>query len=575
MRQGEVDQPWPSRAWIMAGLLGLAGMICGLLLDIGVSDVPIWRQILATFLIVAGIGFALSAERLRLHWAVAYALGAGLVLSFIGWFTIQYDTSHEIAQWPFLAAIFGLLISCPLFQTVRDEGAWRFPYQRLHGHAWTDAVIGAASLAFVGITFLLVVLVGALFKLINITFIERLWDDGWFVLAMAGAAFGAASSILRERDGLLSTLQRVVQIVLSVLAPILAAAVAIFLLALPFTGLQPLWETDHATPILLFCGAGALLFANAVIGSGREERSPSRILQISALVLSVTILPFAAIAAVSLGTRISQYGWTPERLWGAIAVGVALVYGGAYLWSVVRGRLDFDDVVRPLNIKLAIGTCALAIFLALPIVDFGSISTNSQLARLNSGKVKADAFDWASLKFDFGPAGRRALERIAKSGPADQRELAAKTLKEDSRWQAVAIQQDVETAKAVTERLRILPKPVPLPDGLIEAFNLRSISDEAKGTAYTLIYAPGDKEAVMVYRACDQCDVEVQIRRADDTGHWRVNNAFDKPIPPDSAQFQKDDDALAKAIASGKVEVRTVNRRQVFVDGKPIGSDFE
>ena len=45
------------------------------------------------------------------------------------------------------------------FQAVRDEGQWRFDYPRVYGHAWTDAVIGAASLAFVGVTFLLAFLI--------------------------------------------------------------------------------------------------------------------------------------------------------------------------------------------------------------------------------------------------------------------------------------------------------------------------------------------------------------------------------------------------------------------------------
>jgi hypothetical protein len=56
-----------------------------------------------------------------------------------------------------------VLIAAPLFQTIRDEGGWRFPYARLHRHAWTDAVIGAASLAFTGITFLLAWLIAVLF----------------------------------------------------------------------------------------------------------------------------------------------------------------------------------------------------------------------------------------------------------------------------------------------------------------------------------------------------------------------------------------------------------------------------
>lgn len=568
MRIDDKSPDWPERAWIMAGLLGLAGIVCGFLVDDDSGYLSIWRQLGATFLIVSGVAFALSAERLRLKWAVAFAVGAGAVLAFVGWFTLRYDPEYaELAEWPFLAASFGLLLATPLFQTIRDEGRWRFPYQRLHGHAWTDAVIGAASIAFMLITFLLVLLVGQLFSLIGITLISDLWENAWSVLGLAGASFGGAAAMLRERDGLLGTLQRVVQIILSVLAPILAAAVALFLMALPATGLTPLWETDHATPILLFCAAGALLFANAVIGNGREERSPSQILQFSALVLSLSILPFAIIAAVSMGTRIGQYGWTPERLWGAVAVGLALVYGAAYFWSVVKGRFDFDDVIRPLNIKLAIATCGLAILLAMPFIDFGAISTRSQLARLTSGVVPVDKFDWSALRYDFGPAGRAALARLVKSPDAKISAAAKDANATGNRWELEDKARNVASAETLSKKIRILPGEVPLPPGLLEAFQLGyQTNDEG---AYALFYKPGDKEAVLVYRGCSNCGAQVRIEYADDQGRWGNDRVSVPRTGPDTGQ------AAAEGIKSGKVEIRTINRRQVFVNGEPVGEDFQ
>src|SRR3546814_16627257 len=90
-----------------------------------------------------------------------------------------------------------------------------------------------------------------------------------------------------------------------------------------------------------------------------------------------------------------QYGWTPERIWGVIAALIALAYGLAGVWAVVKGRRDFDDRLRPLQQKLAIGLALLALFLALPILDFGAISTRDQLARLKSGAQPVEKFDWA------------------------------------------------------------------------------------------------------------------------------------------------------------------------------------
>src|SRR3546814_6207958 len=129
------------------------------------------------------------------------------------------------------------------------------PYERLHSHAWTDAVIGAASLAFVGDTFLLTVLIGQMFKLIGINPIFDLLNDEWFGWMLAGAAFGGAVGVLRERDRLVATLQRLVMIVPAVLAPVLAVALVLFLLSLAGTGLPKLWDSGFSTAAVIMAVA--------------------------------------------------------------------------------------------------------------------------------------------------------------------------------------------------------------------------------------------------------------------------------------------------------------------------------
>ena len=45
----------------------------------------------------------------------------------------------------------------------------------------------------------------------------------------------------------------------------------------------------------------------------------------------------------------------------------------------------------------------------LPILNFGAISTSDQLARLKSGAISAEEFDFSALRWDFGEPGREAL----------------------------------------------------------------------------------------------------------------------------------------------------------------------
>ncbi|MEO7410406.1 MAG: DUF4153 domain-containing protein, partial [Sphingomicrobium sp.] len=346
-RQDETTEDWPLRPWIMAAICAVAGLLFHLLTDHRYVDpLAAWRQAGATFVVIATVGFVLTVERKRLLWSIYFALGWGLVIALVGWFTAGYNHKPTIFEWPFLSGIFAVLLAAPLFQTMRDEGGRRLPYRPLHGHAWTDAVIGAASLVFVGISFALAWLIAGLFDLIGIEQVKDLLEEEWFGAILAGFAFGAAVGLLRERDALVGTLQRLVMVVLSVLAPVLGIALVAFLASVPFTGLDELWDSViPATPLMLVAGAGAILLANAVIGDGAEDRPGNRVLRYAAPALVLTVLPLAIIAAVSLGVRIGQYGWTPERIWGVFAVAVAIVYGLAGWWSVIRGRVDFESLL--------------------------------------------------------------------------------------------------------------------------------------------------------------------------------------------------------------------------------------
>jgi hypothetical protein len=181
-------------------------------------------------------------------------------------------------RWHFAAALATVAIAVPLFQAARDEGRLRLAPAAVHAHAWTNIILWGAACAFVGVTMLLTFLLSELFGLIGVHFLRNLLRDGWFVPTLACAAFGGAVGLLRDRDVVTSVLQRVGRTILSVLAPVLAAGLVFFVLALPFTGLDALWEqTKETTPIVLACMFGALILINAVAGNSAEEeaRAPS------------------------------------------------------------------------------------------------------------------------------------------------------------------------------------------------------------------------------------------------------------------------------------------------------------
>jgi hypothetical protein len=566
LRHDSDTDSWPLRPWIMAAICAVGGLIFHSLTDHHYPDsVPAVRQAAATFVAITTVSFVMTVEQRRWLWSIAFAAGWGAVVALVGWFTAGYNSNPTIFEWPFLSGLFAVLLAAPLFQTVRDEGAWRFPYTRLHTHAWTDAVIGAAALVFVGISFLLAWLIAGLFDLIGLDFIKKLLQKDWFGWVLAGFALGAAVGLLRERDALVATLQRLVMVVLGVLAPVLAAALLLFLLSIPFTGLGKLWDSDiPATPMMLLAGAGAVLLANAVIGNGADDRATSRVLRISAQVLVLAVLPLAIIAALSIGQRIGQYGLTPERMWGVVAVGVAIGYGLVGWWVVAKGRNGFDDLLRPLQTKLALGLCALALFLALPIVDFGALSASSQLARLEAGKVKADEFDWSALAFQFGPAGRAALTRIAQTGSGDAQKLASKALKSGSSYDVERATQEEHKADNLEQYIHIASPDIRMTDELRRELARRSYCQSAK---QCVLFRADPHRLILVSASGIPAQLGTQV--IDERDLSSSSNATSVSAAKNNPSGEGVD------LDRAKIEIREVPLKLVYVNGQPVGDPFE
>lgn len=553
---------WPLRPWIVAGVLGLCGLGVHFATDNAQFETGLGDQLraaAAAACFFGGLALGFSLERLRALWAVGFAIVAALTLAGITYWVTGYSGRGFEWNWAFGAGLVALGLATPLFQTLRDEGRRALPYDRLHFHAWTDAVIGAAGLVFLGASWLLLLLVSELFHLIGFDLIRDLIGEGWFVLTFSGASYGAALALLRENERILSTLQRVVLVVFSVMAPFLAAALSVFLLLLLFTGLDTLWDATQATtPILLLCGVGAVLLANAVIRNNDDEASGSIVLRFSALVLALTILPLTGIAAISMGLRIDQYGLSPERIWGLLVVAIGCAYGLAALVSVIRGRMGWAGFMRPANTYLAVGVCGIALFLALPILDFGAISTRDQLARLRSGAVSVEEFDWRALKFDFGPAGAAAVKRLASSSNPTIAAKAKETMEAQHRYD--------------------LPEPASEYAGMQQA----QLERERDRLAKNLTILPEDetvRQALLAdNRTLTWCDYSCTAVRLP-TGDYRMifaNAAGDfvrsefvsNPSGP-SAPPRYTDPPMGLA-SDSRIEVRPVEGYRVYVDGKPM-----
>lgn len=552
MSEQDASQEWPLRPWLIAGLLGTAGLLIHLLGGgDGFDTRDPSRAALTALLFFGPIILAFTIERDRWKQPLLFAVVAGLILAGLAWRAVSSGGDQAGSEYAFFAGLLATGLAVPLFQVDFHRDRFRISYTVLHRHVWNDAICAAGSLAFVGASWLMLLLLGELFHLLKIDFLRDLLDDSWFGWTCSGAAFGAALGVLRNEAAIIGTLRRVVMTVLSLLAVPLAAGLALFLVAMLISGPAVLWEaTRSATPVLLSCAAVAWVLANAILRDDDAAMSDNRILRVAGLVLVLSILPLTLFAAVSMGTRIAQHGLSPERLWGLVAIAVAVAYGLAWLVAVLRGLRTqaWRERVRRANLHLAVVICALALFLALPFLDFGAISARQQIARLERGGVSATQFDYEALRWDFGTAGRRALTTLARSSDPVIARLAREALERTVRIYPTGPQEDYT--------LQVRPA-----DPALE----RMVRNYLRSNPWTCVDycvaldlgpAPQGKRRVVILTGAGYAETTL-------------------PFDPAAPQVAPPAPASPSVNPRSRIELRTIERRQIYVDGKPFGRPLE
>ncbi|WP_447724735.1 DUF4153 domain-containing protein [Sphingomonas koreensis] len=567
IRIEDQDERWPLLPFLLAGLGLATGLVAHWIIGSDYQpQISAIRLALLSFVSVSALVFSFVVVREDLRRSIAFAFGCGVVAALILYFNGATSGWSSTEGWRVFSLALAIGIAAPLFQAGRESGFRPISYPAAYDHAWTNAILWCLGWAFVGVTMLLSFLLAALFQLIKIEFLSDILQKEWFWRPLVGLAFGLGLALLREHSRIVSLLRNVAMLVLGVLAPVLAIGLGLFLLFLPFTGLQPLWDaTKSTTPILLGCTLGALLLVNAVIGNGADDAARNRVLRWAALVLAIVIFPLAGIAAVATGLRIGQYGFTPERLWALTFVILASVVAFAYLVSVIRGRAAWAEKVRPANLHLAIITCGVALLLATPILSFNAISTRDQVARLESGRVTPERFDWRALAFDFGEPGRHALGRLKKSAISAIRTKATEVFAAKDRL-AVPDGGKALREEVLDRTLRILPAGTPLPPELREA-----IADiwRCGNEPCTLAFMPDGREAVLLV------DSQFELSRYILVGKEWVSAEDWKDAESIRRPAESVVRARADGLKSGAIEIRKVERRQVFVGGEPVGDAFE
>jgi hypothetical protein len=420
-------------------------------------------------IVVVGLG-NMRLGTLAAWTAVATAVCAGLAMYNIfrdptGGTAIQRITPTAIL-WLSVGA--GLFITHSLIASSDADRKFIASYSRYFDVSWKQGVQLVLAVCFVALFWAMLWLGAELFQLIKIEFLADLIKRRWFWIPVTALAFTYALHITDVRAGLVRGTRTLTLSLLSWLLPIMTLITVAFLLALLFTGLEPLWSTRRATAILL-AAAGALIFLiNDAYQDGDLQDTVAGIVRYSGTVAALALVPVVVLAAYALALRVGQYGWTPDRIIALACVAVAGCYALGYALAAVR-RGTWLKSIELTNIATAYIMLVVLLALLSPIADPARVSVADQVARLESGKTSMDQFDFAFLRFLSGRYGEQALERLKTKQDGPDAVRISQKANEALDWRTPAHAKRImrATSQSRAANITVLNSSATLPDSFV------------------------------------------------------------------------------------------------------------
>ncbi len=423
---------------------------------------------LCPVLLVVSLGHL--AARRTLLWVG----GAVLLVAALGW----YDAWHKVipdarggeglpSHLLVVHLIAALFIAHVLIVAATIDRRRIAAYATYFDTAWKLAVQLVFSMGFVGAVWLVLNLGGELFKLIKLDFLDKALRQAWFNIPVLVFAFTCAIHVTDVRPAIVRGIRNLLLALMGWLLPVVTVLVGGFLLSLPFTGLSALWATRHAASVLLGAAAMLVVMINAAWQNGQALAAVAAPVRWSARIAAVLLAPLVLLAAVALRLRVADYGWTDDRIVACACILVAACYATGYLIASLRSA----SLARLAGVNIVTAFVVLGVILSLfsPLADPARLSVDSQLARLKSGKVAADKFDYAYLRFHGQRYGRDALARLnAQAGPD-----AAVVRANVAHVNAMKDRYELKTLRtlegsALLANLNVWPTGTALPDGFVQ-----------------------------------------------------------------------------------------------------------
>lgn len=390
--------------------------------------------------------FVLSVNTLRdkILWKalLAYTVIFVAMTTWVKWNDAGVKDYGSLIGTFYLALCLMVFVTFPWLQARINNPSSPIDYSELHGYIWKNTITVVLTLLVSGLMWGILSLGAGLFKLIGIDFFYELFFRHEIFMYLANGLIVAIGVLIsRTHPKLIITVRNLLSLTVKGLLPLLSFFALIFIFSLPFTGIEALTDKwSSATTLLTTMSLLLALLVNAIyLSSDGIDKKPYPNLIRYIINGSLLVLPiYAILSTYYLGQRIVQYGWTPDRLWASVIVGLSLCLTLAYASAVVRKNNIWLHSLGSINKKIMWLIAVAVVLCNSPIIDPYRISVNDQINRYSTGKVSPDDLDLVMLRFDSGRRGNDALQALRSdvkfvSDPRRKLKLE-KTLMQTTRW---------------------------------------------------------------------------------------------------------------------------------------------
>jgi len=384
-------------------------------LDYWPNNNPHWLFAFYSIALIWPVMLLLSLKSGNTSAIVKYTLPFALLSGLLGYYVGYQATPIEHVRFDTLLFGYVLTIGIATFKALmysqQIATGDRISYSSLFCWSWRNFLTLSLSLLFAGCFWLILILWGQLFKAININFFKELFEEPWFYYPAIALANGFGVIIFRKLTHIIDTITRLQQALMKFLLILLVLVSILFLCALPFTGLDPLWKSGGSA-LILWMQALMLFFVNAVYQDDPKQRPYSLWLH-RFIYIGVALLPaYSLISFYGLSLRVEQYGWTIDRCWAYLIWLLLALFPLGYWWGIAKKRDNWVDQLSRVNVSVGLVVLAVMLLINSPLLDFRKIVTNDQLQRLADNKIELDDFDINYFRRHLARPGYEGLQSI-------------------------------------------------------------------------------------------------------------------------------------------------------------------